>query len=58
MATEKVYGWWIVRDDNGVEIHRTAGHHPVGSTHQEKAEAGLLRRLDLDRYGVEWEDAQ
>lgn len=58
MMPDLVYGWWIITDDNGSEVHRVAGHAKPGSPSHERAEYGLMRRVDLERFTVGWTDAR
>lgn len=58
MSDERVYGWWVIREHGtNKEIHRIAGHSPKGSPTWERADDGLLRKVDFGRFWLEWEDA-
>lgn len=52
-----VYGWWVIRTHEGQEHHRIESHEPEGTSSHERAERGILRKVNLDRYVVEWENA-
>lgn len=55
MSAPKVYGDWVVRsqaDDS--EVHRIACHQPPGSSSFDRAEDGIFRKIDFDRFYVEF----
>lgn len=58
MAKPKVTGHWIVFDyATKAEVHRIECHYPKDSSQFRKAEDGLDRKVDYERFYVVWEDA-
>lgn len=59
MMGKHIYGWWIIREiDTDKEVHRVEGHSPEGSPNWDRADEGLMRRIDLERFYTEWVSAQ
>lgn len=56
MSDRKVYGYFVVRNiGDGKEVDRIAVHYPEDSRMTEKVEAGLVQKVDLDRFYFGWE---
>lgn len=51
----EAWGYWVIHDleDNRVE-HKIAAHHPPGSGMWERAEEGIIRKVDPERFYVTW----
>lgn len=58
MSDRTIYGWWLIVDrETEQEVSRIAAHHPPGSSAWNKADDGLLYKVDYERFWSEWVDA-
>jgi hypothetical protein len=57
-VSARVYGYWVIRsNDDDAEVHRIAAHHSPGSSSFDRAEDGMYRKVDFDRFYIEFEAA-
>lgn len=58
VSDNTVIGHWVIRSqDDQSEVHRIACHYPKNSSNFERAEAGMYRKVDFERFYLDWEDA-
>lgn len=55
---DAIYGWWsIVDQTTDEEVYRVDSCFPRDSSSWERADMGLTRKTDFDRFFVRWVDA-